>query len=210
MLNDEGGRTTAQVKATKRDNQPTINRTNMTVPVWEGADYPRVAEGRYSAVASRTQGPQWVVRYARWSLMVEFELLSESESVRVCIFFNMGSDPAKPKAGRQSNYFKAWTLANGELPKRGQVMTPETFLDGQIFEIEVADSRKDSGERPKAEAEVYSRVTAILSATSPSQQSPNLKSFNQESRTTQSPNQAINQSSRPGGAIQPLKVIKFA
>ena len=37
------------------------NRTNKTVPVWEGAEYPRVAEGRYSAVASRIPGPEWVV-----------------------------------------------------------------------------------------------------------------------------------------------------
>jgi hypothetical protein len=142
--------------------------------------------------------------------MVEFELLSESKSVRVCSFFNMGSNRVRPRAGRQSRYFKAWTLANGELPRRGQAMSPEAFLDGQVYEIEVGNSYKDSEERQKTDAEVYSRVTAILSAAQPGRRSPNHESLNQESRITQSPNQAINQSSRPGGAIKPSKVIKFA
>jgi hypothetical protein len=183
---------------------------NKTVPVWEGAEYSRVAEGRYSAVASRIQGPDWVRRYGRWSLMVEFELLGEPESVRVCIFFNMGTNRAQPKAGRHSRYFRAWTLANGGLPRRGQAMGPEVFLEGQVYEIEVGDSRRDSEERQKTDAEVYSRVTAIVSAAHPNRLSPNQESVNQESRITQSPNQAVKQSSRPGGAIQPSKVIKFA
>jgi hypothetical protein len=189
----------------------TNERTNKPVPIWDGAEYPRVAEGRYTAVASRIQGPEWVRRYGRWSLMVEFDLLGESESVGVCIFFNMGTNRAQPKAGRHSRYFKAWTLANGDLPRRGQAMSPEVFLEGQVYEIEVENSGKDSEERQKTDAEVYSRVTAIVSAAAhPNRRSPNQESVNQESRITQSPNQAINQSSRPGGAIQPSKVIRFA
>jgi hypothetical protein len=188
----------------------TNERGKKPVPVWDGAEYPRVAKGRYSAVASRIQGPEWVRRYGRWSLMVEFELLAESKTVRVCIFFNMGSNRAQPRAGRHSRYFKAWTLANGYLPKRGEAMSPEVFLDGQVYEIEVSDSYRDSEERQKTDAEVYSRVTEIVSAAHPKRQSPNQESVNQESRITQSPNQAINQSSRPAGATQPSKVIKFA
>ena len=188
----------------------TNERTNKPIPVWEGAEYPRVSEGRYSAVASRIQGPEWIRRYGRWSLMVEFELLSERDSVRVCIFFNMGANRDQPKAGRHSRYFKAWTLANGGLPCRGQAMDPEVFLEGQVYEIEVSNSCRDSEERQKTDAEVYSRVTAILSSAHPNRQSPHHESLNQESRITQSPNQAINQSSRPGGAIRPSKVIKFA
>jgi hypothetical protein len=183
---------------------------NKSVPVWEGAEYTRVAEGRYSAVASRFQGPEWVRRYGRWSLMVEFELLSERDSVRVCIFFNMGTNREQPKAGRHSRYFKAWTIANGCLPKRGQAMDPEVFLDGQVYEIEVCDSCRDSEERQKTDAEVYSRVTAMLSAAHPNRRSPHRESANQESRITQSPNQPINQSSRPAITKKPLKVVKFA
>ena len=140
--------------------------------------------------------------------MVEFELLDES--VRVCIFFNMGKNRAQPKAGRHSRYFKAWTLANGGLPNRGQAMSPEVFLDGQVYEIEVADSCRDSEEQQKAEPEIYSRVKEIISAAHPKRLSPNQESANQESRIKQSPNQAINQSSRPARAIQPSRIIKFA
>jgi hypothetical protein len=174
-------------------------------PTWDGVTYPRVSAGRYSAVAVRIQGPEWIHRYSRWSLLVEFELLGESESVLVCAFFNMGSDRRKAKVGRHSRYFKAWTIANGGLPLRGQQMDPGVFLEEQVFLLEVADSKTDSEERQKTDAEIYSRVTALISAERARQQS-----FNQESRITQSPNQAINQSSRPVSETVRLKVVKFA
>jgi hypothetical protein len=40
---------------------------------------------------------------------------------------------------RRGNYSKAWTLANGELPRKGQLMSPDVFLEGQIFMVEVKD-----------------------------------------------------------------------
>ena len=104
-------------------------------PVWEGPDYPRVSAGRYLATVTRVQGPELIRRYRRWSLLVEFQLLSEPEHVRVCAFFNMGQDPARPRVGRNSRYFRAWTMANGELPRKGQQMTANTFQEGQLYEV---------------------------------------------------------------------------
>lgn len=145
------------------------------VPIWRGADYMRVPAGHYQAVARRYQGPEWVRPFARWSLLVEFELLDDG--ALVCAFFNFGNNQEAPEIMRRGNYFKAWTLANGELPRKGQPMSPEVFLDGQIYTVEVKDSRNDAAETEKVDAEVYSKVPAILKV----ETNRNPKSINQES-----------------------------
>lgn len=112
------------------------------MPTWDGPEYARVPPGRYDAMAIRYQGPEWVRRYRRWSLLLEFELLSEPK--HVCAFFNMGSNPERPHAGPQSRYFHAWTIANGERPRPKQKLEPSVFLDSQIFKVEVEDCRADA------------------------------------------------------------------
>jgi hypothetical protein len=121
-------------------------------PVWCGAEYSRVSPGVYTAFATRTQGPEWCHAYRRYSLMIEFELLGERDTTRVCLFLNLGSDPKKPP-GRLSNFYKAWTIANGEPPKRGQTMEFDVFTQGQLYEIEVGMVGQDSEQRPKSDAE---------------------------------------------------------
>jgi hypothetical protein len=161
------------------------------IPVWRGADYVRVPAGRYQAIAIRHQGPEWVRPFSRWSLLVEFELLDDG--ARVCAFFNFGNNRESPEIMRRGNYFKAWTVANGELPRKGQQMSPDVFLEGQVFTVEVKDSRHDSAEKEKSDAEVYSKVTAILAVDSRAAIT-NALIRNHESGIMQSPNQAINQS----------------
>src|SRR5271154_6258645 len=119
-------------------------------PIWRGAEYSRVAPGNYTAFASRIQGPEWCPQFQRYSLLVEFEPMGEPDSVRVCLFLNMGSDPRKPP-GRQSNFYKAWTIANGEMPRRGEEMRFDVFLRGQVYEIEVADVLRNSEQECKGE-----------------------------------------------------------
>jgi hypothetical protein len=80
--------------------------------------------------------------------------------VEVVLFLNLGEDK-KPKRG--SDFFRAWTLANGELPKKGQTMSYDIFLDDQIYEIEVVDAVVDPDGRQKSEVEVYSKVKRIVS-----------------------------------------------
>ena len=160
-----------------------------------GASYVRVQEGRYQAVATRHQGPEWVRAYSRWSLLVEFELLDDGS--RVCTFYNFGEDRRKPTIFRQGRFRKEWTRANSDAPRKGEDMTPDVFLEGQVFTVQVRDCRRDAKERTKADAEVYSVVSEIVSVAHPSLHSPNQKSINQESGITQSTNQAINQSGWP-------------
>ena len=89
------------------------------------------------------------------------------EPVSVSAFFNFGDDKSGCRIGRQSRFYRAWVIANGEHPRKGQPMTPDVFLDGQFFEVEVDFSNRDTNGEPKSDAEVYSKVTRILSASRP-------------------------------------------
>ncbi len=128
---------------------------------WQGADFPRVCPGDYRAVCVGWQGPQWVRAFRRWSLRLEFSLLT-GEGV-VSAFFNMGDDPAKFHIGRRSRFYEAWCLANGEAPRKGQQMALEKFTEtGLLYLVRVADCAKDGKDAAKPDALVYSRVTEIL------------------------------------------------
>ncbi len=133
--------------------------------VWRGPDYPVLSPGKYIVRGVKIQGPEWVRSYRRWSVRVEFGLISEPASVSA--FFNLGDDQSGYKVGRQSRFYKAWTLANGEHPRRGEVMSPDIFLEGKFFEVEVESCNRDAEGNPKPGAEVYSTVTRILSANWP-------------------------------------------
>ena len=65
-------------------------------------------------------------------------------------------------------------------------MSPDVFLEGQIYTLEIRDNRRDSREKEKADAEIYSVVRAIVevqrnSPNTPNQESGINKSINQES-----------------------------
>ena len=103
----------------------------------------------------------WVRGFRRWSLRVEFSLLSGDGVVSA--FFNMGNDPAGPRIGRRSRFYGVWCQANGETPKKGQKMAPEALLDASlVYLLRVEDAMKDSKDEAKPDALVYSRVTEIL------------------------------------------------
>jgi hypothetical protein len=133
--------------------------------VWEGVEYPRMEPGRYLVRGLKVQGPQWVRAFSRWCLRVEFATVHEPGGVSA--FFNLGSDRLKQYIGRQSKYFQAWTLANGGLPRKGEQMSPDVFLDGQFFWVTVEDSSRKTDGTEKVDAEVYSRITKFHSAERP-------------------------------------------
>lgn len=126
--------------------------------VWHGAEYPRIEPGRYWAEAVRIIGPDYLARFKRYSLGIVFRLLDRPEVEVVC-FLNLGSE-GKPH--RRSNFFRAWTMANGQPPKTGQPMDPIVFLQGQTFEVRVDDNGLDPDGEKKNEAEVYSVVRKII------------------------------------------------
>ena len=86
-----------------------------------------------------------------------------AEGIAVSAFFNFGSDPEKPRIGRQSRFFAVWCMANGEAPRKGQEMALSTFTEaGLLYLVRVADCLKDGKDADKPDALVYSRVTEIL------------------------------------------------
>ena len=133
--------------------------------VWRGPEYPLLTPGKYQVRGVKIQGPEWVRSYLRWSLRVEFALTTEVGNVSA--FYNLGSDKDAQRIGRQSRYYKAWVVANRGHPYKGQMMTPEAFLEGQFFEVEVENCDKDAQGNLKPEAEVYSRITKIVRAWQP-------------------------------------------
>lgn len=128
---------------------------------WQGADLPRVSPGDYQAVCIGWQGPEWCRAFRRWSLRLEFCLLTNGTLVSA--FFNLGSDSAEPHIGRRSRFYAVWSLANGEAPRKGQKMGLDTFTDpALLYLVRVADATKDGKAADKPNALVYSRVTDIL------------------------------------------------
>ena len=128
--------------------------------VWNGPDLPRIPAGEYQATCVGSQGPDWCRQYRRWSLRLEFALLDAGQYVSA--FFNFGDNPDGPAIGRKSRFFSAWVQANGELPRKGQRMGMEVFMEGQLYTVRVQDARQSGTGTDKADAEVYSRITDIL------------------------------------------------
>lgn len=129
--------------------------------VWQGVDLVRVSPGDYLAVCVGWQGPQWVRAFRRWSLRLEFSLLSGEGCVSA--FYNMGSDAAKPHIGRRSRFYAVWCQANGETPRKGQQMALQALTDPALrYLVRVEDAVKDAKDEAKPDALVYSRVTDVL------------------------------------------------
>ena len=117
-----------------------------------------MSPGAYEAVCVGWIGPDYLFAFQRYSLALRFRLLGEDEEV--CLFLNMGQS-GPPKRG--SNFFKVWTMANGELPRKGQEMELEIFTEpGLIYTVQVEDAEKDGDGKQKHDALIYSRVTRVL------------------------------------------------
>src|ERR1035437_5343114 len=128
--------------------------------IWQGVELLRVSPGDYQAVCVGWQGPDWVRAFRRWSLRLEFCLLTDGTLVSG--FYNLGSDLERPRMGRRSRFYAVWSQANGEAPRKGQQMTLETFTEeGLLYTVRVADALKDGKDEAKPDALVYSRVTEV-------------------------------------------------
>jgi hypothetical protein len=131
-----------------------------------GDNFVKVEPGVYRAICLRWKGPEWIPAYRRYGFRLIYHLLAED--LEVTMFINFGDKPVPPKS-IASNYFKAWTIANGEAPLRGQAMPPTVFTDdGLLYTIEVEDASIDpKTKKDKPACLVYSRVKEILSVTRP-------------------------------------------
>jgi hypothetical protein len=76
-------------------------------------------------------------------------------------FLNLGTE-AKPTAGRGSKYWRAWVIANGELPRKRQVLSVRTFVN-KIFQVQIGDVEKRMDGSAQSELEKYSVIQEIKS-----------------------------------------------
>ena len=76
-------------------------------------------------------------------------------------FLNLGT-AEKPEAGRGSKYWRAWVIANGDMPKKRQVLSVRVFV-GKVFLARIGDVEKNMHGTEHSEPERYSVVQEILS-----------------------------------------------
>ena len=99
-------------------------------PVWQGIEYSCFPPGVYDVCCIKIQGPEWLKNHRRWSIRLECNLMAEEGNVSG--FLNLGDDPKRCSARRQSKYFKLWCKVNGGLPRKGQEMHWNDFI-GKLF-----------------------------------------------------------------------------
>ena len=127
---------------------------------WSPAD--RIEPGEYPAYSSSekiSSDPQ----FRRWVCAVQFDVLDASLTrvlARLTWFLNLGARD-KPHAGRRSNYWRAWTVANSKPPARRDRVTPQVFVRRQA-RVTVADTEQDHRQRPVTESSRYSVVREVL------------------------------------------------
>jgi hypothetical protein len=131
---------------------------------WRGANFVRIEPSPYMATCCRWKGPEWIPAYRRYGFRLIFQLVSED--IEVTMFINFGAKPQPPQS-LASRYFKAWTVANGDAPLRGQAMAPAVFVEeGLLYTIEVEDAAIDpTTKKDKPDCLIYSRVKEILNVT---------------------------------------------
>jgi hypothetical protein len=76
-------------------------------------------------------------------------------------FLNLGTG-AKPQAGRGSNYWKAWVIANGAAPRKRQVLSVRAFVS-KIFLVRIGDVETNMDGLEHLEFEKYSVIQKIIS-----------------------------------------------
>lgn len=133
------------------------NESHLPVPVCNAEPYARYPAGEYQvrAYGSRIyQDP----RFRAWKLRIDFHFLTDNGTVSK--FYHLGTG-TKPIVGRGSEYRRAWVIATGRQPDKGEELSPGVFI-GSIFKVTIGDNRKRHDGRDHPDAEIYSTVKEIL------------------------------------------------
>ena len=101
--------------------------------------------------------------FARWTCAVGFAITDDSLTntiARLSWFLNLGKGET-PHAGRRSNFWRAFILANGgHLPGRADRMSPRIFEHRQCT-VEVVAVGRDFSGMTSGET-IYSKVTRVI------------------------------------------------
>ena len=126
------------------------------------APWPRYKPGTYDLRCISHEFVRVKMFGKHWKLRLMFRFMDGETKGRIAKFFHMG-DGDNPKAGRKSEYFRAWVTANdGRLPRKGAQMSPSRFV-GSVFRCTVRDVTRTIDPKIKHAPEgVYSVVDKIL------------------------------------------------
>lgn len=139
-------------------------RSNTTGPdpVCEQAPYPRYEPGVYEAECIRA-GTYRDRQFGSWKCALQFSILPEGGCVLGFLHLGSKQEPTMP---RRSEYRRAWIIANGEQPRKRQILSKRVFL-GKIFEVRIGDVKKRHDGREHPRAAIYSVVKEIIRRTYP-------------------------------------------
>lgn len=133
-------------------------------PISDDAPYPRYEPGIYEACCIKSRIYRHPL-FRAWKCDLQFVFGENNQNV-VFGFFHLGNGD-KPHAGRQSQYRRAWIIANdGEQPKKRQTLSRRLFV-GKIFRVRIADTVKRSNGSQMGAGEIYSTVKEIIEKIGP-------------------------------------------
>ncbi len=133
-------------------------------PISEDAPYPRYEPGIYEAWCVKSRIYRNPMLRA-WKCDLEFRFGEDDQNV-VYSFLHLGNGQ-EPKAGRQSQYRRAWIIANdGVQPTKRQVLSKRLFV-GKRFRVRIADTVKRSNGSQLGAGEIYSTVREIIEKIGP-------------------------------------------
>ncbi len=139
-------------------NRKPAKSVELTAPVCQDNPRALITPGIYDAYCVNFELCE-VRRYKRISLRLDFRLLAEPD-VQVSRFVNMGQDKAM-KRRASTDFYRLWTLFNGDLPKCGQQMSLEIF-SGKFCKVRVDAVTKDSKGNELPQVLRYSVVRDVL------------------------------------------------
>jgi hypothetical protein len=105
-----------------------------------------------------------VRRYKRTSLRLDFQLTCEPD-IQLAKFVNMGQGRGQ-KRGPSTEFYRVWSLFNGDLPKRRQPMSLEVF-PGKFCMVKVETVVTDAKGNELPEMLRYSVVREVLEVWEP-------------------------------------------
>jgi hypothetical protein len=132
-------------------------------PICESEPRALIAPGKYEAYCSGFELCH-VRRYKRTSLRLDFQLTCEPD-IQVSRFVNMGKGKGE-KRGPSTDFYRLWSLFNGEVPKRRQQMNLEVFA-GKFCMVSVETVVEDSHGNALPELLRYSVVREVLEVWEP-------------------------------------------
>jgi hypothetical protein len=137
---------------------PQIVRKRDSAVEW--ADYPRIEPGEYAAVSGTTR-IYFDKAFQRHVCLIRFAVLKDDKTLLAKLgwFLNLGSAD-KPRAGRRSEYWRAWIQANGGVPRRNDRLSPRIF-ERRACRVFVGDTAKNY--RSDENFEPYSIIRKVLS-----------------------------------------------